>query len=78
VAEGLLREITKRRTARIWSVPGLAERLAARPRKVATRPPTETVVPDPQAGRAAMARAFADLDAALGRADLLLGRRRGG
>ncbi|WPY95918.1 hypothetical protein T8T21_07305 [Limimaricola variabilis] len=78
VAEGLLREITRRRTARIWSVPGLAERLAARPRKVATRPPTETVAPDPQAGRAAMARAFADLDAALGRADLLLGRRRGG
>ncbi|EYD71107.1 helix-turn-helix domain-containing protein [Limimaricola hongkongensis] len=67
---GLLREITRRRTARIWSVPGLAERLAARPRR-----PGRTAPAAPQ-DRAALGRAFADLDAALGRADALLGRPR--
>ena len=79
VEEGLLREITRRRTARIWSVPGLAERLAARPRRpaVTARPPPPAAGPaaDPQAGRAALNRAFDELDAALGRADALLGRR---
>ncbi|MGR3625416.1 MAG: hypothetical protein ACU0A0_03900 [Limimaricola sp.] len=71
---GLLREITRRRTARIWSVPGLAERLAARPR----RPNAATGAPAAPQDRAALGRAFADLDAALGRADALLARPRRG
>ncbi|MGX9847727.1 hypothetical protein [Limimaricola litoreus] len=77
VEEGLLREITRRRTARIWSVPGLAERLATRPRRAAAAAPAPVSAPgaDPQAGRAALTRAFEELDAALGRADALLGRR---
>lgn len=73
VSLGLLREITRRRTARIWSVPGLAERLAARPRRAGPAP-----TPAPQSDPEAMTRAFAELDAALGRADALLGRRRKG
>ncbi|WP_341212008.1 hypothetical protein [uncultured Limimaricola sp.] len=82
VEQGLLREITRRRTARIWSVPGLAERLAVRPRKPGPGAASTAVASgfpeadtDPRAGREAMTRAFADLDAALGRADALLGRR---
>lgn len=71
VEMGLLREITRRRSARIWSVPGLAERLAARPRGTAT-PAPPAARPDP----GALAQAFADLDAALGRADRLIGRGR--
>ncbi|SDE47706.1 helix-turn-helix domain-containing protein [Limimaricola pyoseonensis] len=71
--QGLLREITRRRSARIWAVPGLAERLAARP-KPGARPPQPPRREDP----AAMSRAFADLDAALGRAASVLGRHRGG
>ena len=79
VEQGLLREITRRRTARIWSVPGLAERLAVRPRRPAPGlGAAQGREADPRSGREAMTRALADMDTALGRADALLGRRRGG
>ncbi|MCZ4260876.1 hypothetical protein O4G76_08495 [Limimaricola sp. G21655-S1] len=82
---GLLHEITGRQTARIWAVPSLGARLAARPARGARR---RTVPPTPPFGRhdtghpgdremreaakQRMERAFADLDVALDRAKALL------
>lgn len=71
-ALGLLREITHRRTARIWAVPGIGARLAARPRRTGLKLRARPAVPRPDA--AGMERVFEDLDAALGRADALLPR----
>ena len=85
---GLLQEITRRRTARIWAVPGMGARLAARPpRRTGLQARSEI----PQAGvqatarqrsreereaeHQAMERAFSDLDAVLGRAQLILDRK---
>lgn len=85
---GLLQEITRRRTARIWAVPGVGARLAARPPRRAgvqertATPPAEVRATARQrsweerdADHQAMERAFADLDAVLGRAKLILGRK---
>jgi hypothetical protein len=82
---GLLQEITGRRTARIWAVPGLGARLAARPRRGVglpariTGPLDETNELTHQRRREprkeehqAMERAFLELDAALARASALL------
>ena len=82
---GLLREITGRRTARIWAVPSLGARLAARPSRRtrlqghAVRPPAEmrdtarSRSRDQREGSAqAMERAFTDLETALGKASALL------
>ena len=82
---GLLLEITGRRTARIWAVPSLGGRLAARPFR-RTRLQGRAVMPSAEmretarsrsrdqreASAQAMERAFDDLDAALGKASALL------
>lgn len=81
---GLLKEITGRRTARIWAVPSLGGRLAAR-RFRRTRRQGHAVMPpaemreaarsrsreQKEASAQAMAHAFADLDAALGQVSAL-------
>ncbi|MCP1170293.1 hypothetical protein NHG85_17445, partial [Limimaricola sp. ASW11-118] len=82
---GLLREITHRRTARIWAVPGIGARLAARPprrsglQRHKVIPPAglhDTTRPRSQEQREAalqaMERAFAELDGALDRTKALL------
>ena len=82
---GLLKEITGRRTARIWAVPSLGARLAARPprrpgmRARAVMPPAEMRETarsrsrdQREASMQAMERAFDDLDTALGKASALL------
>ncbi len=88
---GLLREITGRRTARIWAVPGVGARLAMRPPRRAERrmragmPAAgmrETARTrsreQKEASAQAMAHAFADLDTALDQANaLLISTRRG-
>ncbi|MGR3594611.1 MAG: hypothetical protein ACU0B9_19940 [Limimaricola soesokkakensis] len=86
---GLLKEITGRRTARIWAVPSLGARLAARPFRRA-RLQGHTVMPsakmqdtarsrsrDQRAASAQeMEQTFSELDAALDQVNLLLlGRR---
>lgn len=81
---GLLKEITGRRTARIWAVPGLGARLAARPSRRAglqarlALPSAETRETPPsrsreqkEAAAQAMEQAFADLDTALGQLSAL-------
>ena len=81
---GLLKEITGRRTARIWAVPGLGARLAVRPRRrtglqaSAVRPSAEMRATardrsrqQREASVQAMERAFSELDAALGEVDAL-------
>jgi hypothetical protein len=82
---GLLKEITGRRTARIWAVPGLGERLAARPRRGFNGRQRALLPTDNESGTAdrrghdqqAMERAFSDLDTALAQASaLLIGTRR--
>ncbi|MGR3592026.1 MAG: hypothetical protein ACU0B9_12350 [Limimaricola soesokkakensis] len=87
---GLLKEITGRRTARIWAVPSLGARLAARPFRRArlqgraVMPPTEMRETarshswqQREASMQAMERAFSDLETALGQANaLLIGTRR--
>ena len=87
---GLLQEITRRRTARIWAVPGMGARLAARPpRRTGLQARSETSPAsvratarqrsreEREADHQAMERAFADLDAVLGRAEVILGGRGG-
>ncbi|WP_370160406.1 hypothetical protein [Limimaricola soesokkakensis] len=82
---GLLKEITGRRTARIWAVPSLGGRLAARPFKRsrlqarASTPPVETRETargrsrdQREASAQAMERAFTDFETALGKASALL------
>ncbi len=82
---GLLQEITRRRTARIWAVPGMGGRLAARPPRQAGAQERGAAAPaeirayrrrrsleEREADHEAMERAFADLDAVLGRAGALL------
>jgi|GEM_PF-1257130 hypothetical protein len=82
---GLLKEITGRRTARIWAVPSLGARLAARPprrpgmRARAVMPPAEMHETarsrsreQKEASAQAMAHAFADLETALDQANALL------
>lgn len=44
VALGLLREITGRRTARLWAVPGLGARLASRPTRRIWRRAADTTL----------------------------------
>ncbi|PSK81564.1 hypothetical protein CLV79_11532 [Limimaricola soesokkakensis] len=87
---GLLQEITGRKTARIWAVPSLGGRLAARLPRRAWRKGQMQISPAEgretaqqrsfegrQADQKAMERVFTDLDAALARADaLLIGVRR--
>ncbi|WP_341213735.1 hypothetical protein [uncultured Limimaricola sp.] len=82
---GLLKEITGRRTARIWAVPSLGGRLAARPFR-RTRLQCRAVLPPAEmhetarsrsrdqrgASMQAMERAFTDLETALGQANALL------
>ncbi|MGR3590964.1 MAG: hypothetical protein ACU0BO_03210 [Limimaricola soesokkakensis] len=84
-ALGLLQEITGRRTARIWAVPSLGARLAARPFR-RTRLQGRAVMPPAEmretarsrsrdqreASAQAMERAFTDLETALGKASALL------
>ena len=82
---GLLKEITGRRTARIWAVPSLGGRLAARRFRRTRRqghavmPPTEMREAarsrsrdQREASARAMERAFTDLETALGKASALL------
>ncbi|PHP26370.1 hypothetical protein [Limimaricola cinnabarinus] len=82
---GLLREITHRRTARIWAVPGIGARLAARPPRRSGLQRHKVIPPvglrdsarprsreQREAALQAMERAFAELDGALGRTSALL------
>ncbi|SLN72291.1 hypothetical protein LOS8367_03696 [Limimaricola soesokkakensis] len=86
---GLLKEITGRRTARIWAVPSLGARLAARPFRRPRRQ-GHVVMPraemretarnhsrdEREASVRAMEHAFTDLETALGKASALLIRTR--
>ena len=80
---GLLKEITGRRTARIWAVPSLGARLAARPaREAKLRAGTPSLESHDtgrlegrekrEAAKQTMEHAFADLDVALDGARALL------
>ncbi len=80
--QGLVQEITRRRTARIWAVPGLAARLAPPGGRVRRRLAGQGGGPRPEgtspsrreAQGQEMEQAFAELEAAFARVDLLLER----
>ena len=74
-AEGLLREITHRRSARIWAVPSIADRLAARPARGALGRMRGRATGGPAAVVDDIESSFAELDAAFAQTEALMPKR---
>lgn len=83
---GLLTEVTRRRSARIWAVPSMASRLMSRSglkpstrdrlairEELASRETRRMSPEERQAAEVRMEKAFGDLEAALKKADTLMG-----